>query len=349
MEPVGGGGRVEPRRGANAPHDTLLPTFAHRYQAIFEHLSEGIFLFDAASKRIVEANPAFLRLLGYSVADLPTLTLYDLITHDRASVDNNVARIIREGRNEIGERDYRRKDGVTVPVEVSGVALTSAGCAILCVVVRDLTARRQAEARRAADEARVREGEARLLAVVEGAPILLFTVDRAGIITFARGRELATLGLTAREVEGQSLFIAGRQFPDVLDNVRRALDGEEFTAIVAIGKHTFTTHYAPRRDERGAITGVIGVAANSTRRLRAEAAVRRYELGLTEREQEVLALLASDLPHRQIATHLNIGYATVRTHLRRIATKLNLDTAARADIVAAARVRGLLDDANLNS
>ncbi len=226
----------------------------HRYQAIFEHLTEGIFLFDAASKRIVEANPAFLRLLGYSVADLPTLTLYGLIAHDRASVDNNIARIIREGRNEIGERDYRRKDGVTVPVEVSGVALTSAGCAILCVVVRDLTARRQAEAQRAADEARVREGEARLLAVVEGAPILLFTVDRAGIITFARGRGLATLGLTEREVEGQSLFIAGRQFPDVLDNVRRALDGEEFTAIVAIGKHTFTTHYARRGEQHEADT-----------------------------------------------------------------------------------------------
>jgi hypothetical protein len=35
----------------------------------------------------------------------------------------------------------------------------------------------------------------------------------------------------------------------------------------------------------------------------------------------------------------------VRTLLRRIAPKLHLDTAARAAVIAAARERGLLDDA----
>lgn len=344
MEPEGGGRCVDYRLDVDAPYAAPLSACLPHYRAIFEHVSEGIFLFEAASKRLVEANPAFLRLLGYSAADAVRLTLYDLIAHDRPSIDANTARLIAAGHNTIGERDYRRKDGAIVPVEVSATALAVAGGAIFCVVVRDLTARRQAEARQAAAEARVREGEARLLAAVEGAPILLFTVDRAGIITFARGRGLVTLGLTAREVEGRSAFVMAAQRPDLVANLHRALAGEEFTAVITFGKHRFTIHYRPLRDERGAIIGAAGVAANSTRRMRAEATVRRYEAGLTPHEQAMLALFAADLTNRQIAERLHLGYETVRTHLRRIAGKLDLDTAAREAVVAAARARGLLLD-----
>lgn len=326
------------------PSPEAAPDVARRYQAIFAQVSEGVFLFEADSKRIVEANPAFLRLLGYAAADLAALTLYDLIAHDRASIDANTARLIRAGRNAIGERDYRRKDGALVPVEVGAMALTTAGDALLCVVLRDLTARREAEAQRAADEARVREADRRLRVAVDHTPLLLFTLDRDGVVTFVRGRGLAVLGLTAPQIVGHSLFVEGQQFPDVLDNVRRALAGAEFNAVVTIGRHVFSVHYTPLRDEGGAVTGVIGVAANSTRRVRAEAAVRRYAAGLTPHEQEALALFASDLTLRQIAERLHIGYATVRTLLRRIAAKLGLDTAAREAVVAAARERSLLNE-----
>ena len=145
---------------------------------------------------------------------------------------------------------------------------------------------------------------------------------------------------------GCSLFVAGRRFPAVLDNVRRALAGEAFDAVVAIGRHRFSVHYAPLHDDDNAIAGVIGVAANSTRRLRAEATVRRYAAGLTPHEQAVLDLLATDLTQRQIAARLYVGHETVRTHMRHIATKLDLDTAAREAVVAAAREQGLLDTAD---
>ncbi len=247
-----------------------------RYRAVVEQAAEGIFLFEAASKRLVEANPAFLRLLGYAAADLPTLTLYDVVAHDRASIDANTAHLLRAGCNLIGARDYRRKDGATVTVEVSATVLAAAGGATLCVAVRDLTARKSDEARRAADEARLREGDRRLREAVDHAPLILFTLDHAGVVTFARGQGLVALGLTAEQIVGHSVFIEGRKFPEVPDNVRRTLAGEEFDAVVAIGRHVFSTHYAPLFDADGAVSGVIGVAANSTRRLRAEAAVRRY-------------------------------------------------------------------------
>ncbi len=329
---------ITARMGAEA----ALRAREARYRAVVEQAAEGIFLFEAEGKRLVEANSAFLHLLGYSAADLPTLTLYDLVAHDRASVDANVAAIVADGQRSIGERDYRRKDGATVPVAVSGTALTTAGGATLCVVVRDLAARK-------ADAARLREGDRRLRAAVDHAPLILFTLDRAGVVTFARGQGLAALGLTPERVVGRSVFVAGQEFPAVANNVRRALAGETFDATVAIGQHRFSVHYAPLGDDDGAIAGVIGVAANSTRRVHAEAAVRRYATGLTPREQEALALLATDLTQRQVAARLCVGHETGRSHLRRIAAKLGLDTAERAVVTVAAREQGLLDAASPKS
>ena len=323
---------------------TAATLHAHeaRYRAVVEQAAEGIFLFEADSKRLIEANSALLRLLGYAAADLPTLTLYEIVAHDRASVDANIEQLIRTGRNSIGARDYRHRNGTTVPVEVSATTLTMPSGTALCVVVRDLTAHRAAEARRAADEACLREGNRRLCEAVDHAPLILFTLDRTGVVTFARGQGLETLGLTTEQTVGCSLFVAGRQFPKVLDNVRRALAGEAFDTLVTIGRHRFSVHYAPLHDSDGVIIGVIGVAANSTRRLRAEASVRCYAAGLTPHEQAALHLLATDLTQRQIAVQLCVGYQTIRTYLRRIAAKLDLDTAERTAVVAAAREQGLL-------
>jgi two-component system nitrate/nitrite response regulator NarL len=63
--------------------------------------------------------------------------------------------------------------------------------------------------------------------------------------------------------------------------------------------------------------------------------------GLTPREQAILTLAAEGLSTREIATHLSVGSATVKTHLQSIFHKL--DVPDRASAVAAAMRRGLLE------
>jgi PAS domain S-box-containing protein len=127
---------------ARARAEEALRAREARHRAVVEQTAGGIFLFDAASKRIAEANPAFLQLLGYDEVDCTALTLYDVVAHDRASIDANVAAIAADGHAPIGERDYRRKDGTTIPVEVSATALRGDGGTLFCVVVRDIGTRR---------------------------------------------------------------------------------------------------------------------------------------------------------------------------------------------------------------
>ncbi len=321
---------------ARVEAEAALRTREARYQAVVEQAAEGIFLFDAASKRIAEANPAFLQLLGYDEVDRTSLTLYDVVAHDRASIDANVAVIATDGHAPIGERDYRRADGTTIPVEVSATALRGDGDALFCVVVRDVSAQRAADAA-------LRASETRLRTVVEHAAIILFALDAAGVITFVAGRGLAALGHPAEDILGYPLLAAGPYAATIGAYARRALAGEAVEARVAVGGLVFATHYAPLRDPTKAVTGVIGVATDVTAWVSAERTARRLAIRLSPTEERILPLLArADLrTYREVGAAAYMGSETARGHAQAIARKLGLATGERAAIVAAAWELGL--------
>jgi DNA-binding NarL/FixJ family response regulator len=62
--------------------------------------------------------------------------------------------------------------------------------------------------------------------------------------------------------------------------------------------------------------------------------------GITDREQEVLLLIARGLSNTEIATRLHLGVATVKTHIGRLLSKLQARD--RAQLVIAAYESGLV-------
>src|SRR5919107_1636047 len=73
------------------------------------------------------------------------LTLYDIVAHDRESVDRYTQCILEEGRFFIGERKYRRKDETLLDVEVSASAIPHNDTIALCIIAHDITERKRAE------------------------------------------------------------------------------------------------------------------------------------------------------------------------------------------------------------
>jgi DNA-binding NarL/FixJ family response regulator len=92
------------------------------------------------------------------------------------------------------------------------------------------------------------------------------------------------------------------------------------------------------------------LAPGVTRRLIAEFS-RRPEpaarplgpAGITDREREVLLLIARGLSNAEIAAHLHLGLATVKTHIGRLLSKLRARD--RAQLVIAAYESGLVTPA----
>src|ERR671921_787108 len=120
-----------------------------RYRTVVKQAAEGIFVVDIDTKLILEANAAYRNLLGYTAQDMLGLglTLYDVVAHDRKSIDLYLAQIQEEGVHFIGERRHRRKDGSLVDVEVSSSVISYGGGEALCVIVHDITERKRSAER----------------------------------------------------------------------------------------------------------------------------------------------------------------------------------------------------------
>ena len=147
-----------------------------RYRTVVKQAAEGIFIVDIETKLILEANAAYRDLLGYTAQDLLGLglTLYDVVAHDRESIDRYVDRILENRVEFIGERRHRRKDGSLVDVEVGSSVVSYGRGEALCVIVHDIT-----ERRRSAE--RLQRSLDALLALYEAGQILSSSLQREEI------------------------------------------------------------------------------------------------------------------------------------------------------------------------
>ncbi|NUW36910.1 response regulator transcription factor [Nonomuraea sp. SMC257] len=127
------------------------------------------------------------------------------------------------------------------------------------------------------------------------------------------------------------------------------LDAYVYDALRA-GASGFLLKDTPPADLVTAIRVVAGgealLAPSVTRRLieefsRTPVLVRPKGLdGLTERERDVLVLIARGLSNTEIAGHLHVTLATVKTHITRLLAKL--EARDRAQLVIAAYESGLV-------
>jgi PAS domain S-box-containing protein len=115
------------------------------YRTVVEQATEYISLVDVETMRFVGSNPAFREALGYTEEELDHMTLYDIVAHDRESIDENARRVLGRGRYFLGERKHRRKDGSLVDVEVSASTVLHDDREVACIVGHDVTERKRAE------------------------------------------------------------------------------------------------------------------------------------------------------------------------------------------------------------
>jgi diguanylate cyclase (GGDEF)-like protein/PAS domain S-box-containing protein len=117
------------------------------YQFLFEQTTEGIFLVDVETKRIIETNQAYCKLLGYPAADLLHKDIYQVIALDREVIDGQLESIETEKSFYVEESLHRCQDGTVITVEEKISRSPFQNREIFCFTVRDISERKRSEER----------------------------------------------------------------------------------------------------------------------------------------------------------------------------------------------------------
>ena len=129
-------------------------------------------------------------------------------------------------------------------------------------------------AERALTEDQLRQTKERLRDLIASAPVVLFALDRSGVVTLSEGKGLTTFGVKPGELVGRSIFDLYHDSPGLHANARRALAGEAMTFITEANDQFFEIHLIPLLDKSGTVAGVNGVTYNITDRRRTERELR---------------------------------------------------------------------------
>jgi PAS domain S-box-containing protein len=117
-----------------------------KYRRLFESGTDSIFIFDAETFQIENANEAAARMLGYTKSELLLLKVPELSTEPESTAANLSK--VREKKDDEPIRNLRylkRKNGEAFPAEISSGKILSRNRLKLLAFVRDITKRKKAE------------------------------------------------------------------------------------------------------------------------------------------------------------------------------------------------------------
>ncbi|WP_321276009.1 EAL domain-containing protein [Thiomicrorhabdus indica] len=95
--------------------------------------------------------------------------------------------------------------------------------------------------------------------VLNSTPVIIFALDQDGHFTFSRGSGLAQLELEDHQVVGMHYSDLYGSDPTIIDQVKRALNGEEFECQSHVNGHFFHVYYRLAKNNQ-----VIGIAIDET-------------------------------------------------------------------------------------
>jgi len=116
------------------------------YKVVFENAFDSIFIVDPESQRILDCNEIAAERLGYSRDEILSMGLADInVPEAYSAIRKTLHNQVHENAKERFEREHRRKDGSTMPVEITSRVVDIDGRKLVIAIARDITERRESE------------------------------------------------------------------------------------------------------------------------------------------------------------------------------------------------------------
>ncbi len=266
-----------------------------KYRLMFDNANDAIFIHDTEA-RVLEINPQACERLGYTRAQLLGMTIGGAVSPENALREReHIARLMEQGRLTF-ETAHRRKDGSTVPTEVSARRIAWEGQPAVMSICRDITERKRTEMV-------LRESEQNFRNLMESGQALVWVSGTDKLCTYFNRVWLEFTGRTLEQEKGMgwaegvhpqdvkrclALFVGAceRREPFSMEYRLRRHDGE-YRWILDDG--------CPRYDSKGEFIGYIGHCLDITGRMQAEEQIRRNETRL-RRLVDILQCRAKTMP-----------------------------------------------------
>lgn len=205
-----------------------------RLDAVMEAAVDGIIVIDAEGY-VQTYNKACERIFGYAAAEVIGHNVKMLMpSPDRERHDDYIEKYKRTGERKIigigREVTGLRKDGTTFPMDLSVAEVRQGEDHAFVGIIRDITARKRAEAE-------LREREARLSSILDTAADAIVVIDEAGTVESFSASAVRLFGYEPGEVIGRNVkMLMPSPYREEHDGyIRRYLDTGE-RRIIGTGR-----------------------------------------------------------------------------------------------------------------
>jgi PAS domain S-box-containing protein len=258
-----------------------------RYKMLFDAIPESVLLI-GPDNRVVAANRASARLYGYeSPQQLVGFDTRMLIAgKDRERAAQIQTKVLQGEEGPVRQYTEVRRDGSEFIAEVLSTTIHGSQKEVIGYIgiTRDIT-----EINRA--EIELKKSAALIRTAIENLPIIFYMIDCEGTFRLSIGAGLKGLGLEQNQVVGQSVFDVYKDFPEIINSIRRALSGETVNFESHVAGSSFLNIGVPFSEMSEGPGGIVAVALDITERKNAEDALRNMQ------KLESLGILAGGIAH----------------------------------------------------
>ena len=247
-----------------------------RYRRLFEAAHDGILIVDPDTRKIIDANPFMINLLGYSLSELVGMEIFEIGLFSDAKANKAMFQTLKAtGQIRYENLPLQTEDGALRDVEVVANRYDENGHSVIQFNVRDITERRQVQKALADSENRFR-------LALENSPITVFEQDLDLRYTWICNPKL---GYAASSVIGKTdaeLMEAAdaRQLTTIKRGVLetgQSVSQDVNVAAPGTPESLFNLTVEPRHGPDGQIEGIMCIAVDLTERKHADAALRDRE------------------------------------------------------------------------